>query len=160
MTRNVEREHLFKWVGPVFVVRNILVGRTDRHINIKSLDDAKKYRIGVIKDDVLEKYFLGQAFDSSKVEGVSTLAKNFDKLSLDRIDLIAHSEVTIRSFIKNNRLDSSLFKVSFVVSESPNYFAFSNDVSDSLVQRFQAALGSLNVQCRQIRRSYGLPDGQ
>jgi polar amino acid transport system substrate-binding protein len=155
MTRTAERDSLFKWVGPIFTVHNMLIGRADKPIRIQTLDAAKKYRIGTIKDDVLEKYLLTSNFDTSRIEGVSTLEKNFEKLRLGRIDLIAQPAATFREFLKMKKLDSNQFRICYELSEGPNYFAFSNDVGDDIVQGFQNALESLKPEHELILAKYG-----
>ena len=155
MTRTKERESQFKWVGPVITVKNVLLGRADRKISIKKLDDAKKYKIGTIKEDVLEKFLLRSNFDISKVEGVSTLEQNFDKLESGRIDLIAHTETTFNEFIKEKNYNPKKFKVYYLLSTSRNYYAFNKDTPDYLIQRFQKAFDSLSKEHKRILKRYG-----
>jgi len=155
MTRTKERESLFKWVGPVFTVKNVLMGRADSKISIKKLDDAKKFRIGNIRKDVLETFLLGNNFDRTKIEGVSALDQNFDKLKAGRIDLIAHTETTLNEFIEEKKYNPKEFKVFYLLSKNQNYFAFNKDTPDYLIQRFQKALDSLNKEHRGILKKYG-----
>jgi polar amino acid transport system substrate-binding protein len=154
MSRTKEREALFKWVGPIFSAKNVLLGRAGRNYTIKKLADAKKFRIGTIKDDYAEKYLSGAGFDKVKVEGVASLEQNFGKLRSGRIDLIAHTEQTLFKFIKENRLSPKEFKVYFVVTESPNYYAFSKETPDYLIRRFQKAFDNLRKEHREVLRRY------
>lgn len=160
MTRTPERESTFKWVGPIFTVRNVLIGRAGTAISIHSLEDAKKYRIGTIIDDVVEKSLLENNFDRSKTQGVSALKQNFDKLRLGRIDLIAHTEQTLYQFINDNQYNANDYKVYFVMSESKNYYAFQHDTPDSLIQRFQSALNGLAMERINLLKKYNLPLAQ
>ncbi|MBI4976703.1 MAG: transporter substrate-binding domain-containing protein [Spirochaetes bacterium] len=156
MTRTRERERLFKWVGPIFTVKNVLMGRTDKILKIDTIDAAKKLRIGTIKDDVLEKYLLQSGFLPDKIDGVAAMEQNFDKLRAGRIDCIAHTEQTLRQYIRNNKLDQDGFRVFFVLSDSPNYYAFSRETPDTLIQQFQKALEQLADEHHALLERYGL----
>jgi polar amino acid transport system substrate-binding protein len=156
MSRTKERETLFKWVGPVYTVRNILIGRVDRKFSIKTLEDAKKFRIGTIKEDVLEKFLLGNNFDVGRVEGVSNLDQSFEKLKAGRVDLIAFSEPSLREFMKEKKYDSKDFKAYYTLSESKLNFAFNKETPDYLIQRFQKAFDSLKKEHKEILKKYGI----
>lgn len=156
MARTKEREALFKWVGPVFTVKNVLLGRADRKLSIKSLEDARKFRIGTIKEDVLERFLLVNNFDVQKVEGVAGLEQSFEKLKLGRIDFIAFPESSLREFIKEKKYNAKDFKVFYALSESKLYYAFSKDTPDHLIQRFQIAFDSLKKEHMEILKKYGI----
>ncbi|WP_428605960.1 substrate-binding periplasmic protein [Sedimenticola sp.] len=67
LTWTEERDRLFQLVGPV-------VGDTDalwklkkrEDIVLDSLDDAKQYRVGVVRDYYVHKYLLEHGFEDSK----------------------------------------------------------------------------------------------
>jgi len=156
MSRTKEREPLFKWVGPIFTARNVFLGRADRNLRIRNLADAKSLKIGTIKDDVVERFLFEEQFDHGRIESVSSLEQNFAKLNLGRIDLVAHSESTLREFIKQENLDSTQFVVLFAFSETPNYYAFHKSTPDSLIERFQKALDASKKDHARLLRKYGL----
>jgi len=156
MSRTPERESLFKWVGPIFTVKNVLLARADRKFRIRSLDDAKALRIGTIKGDVVESYLLDAGFDPARVDGVSSLAQDFAKLKLGRVDLLAHSESTLREFIRESRDDQNRYQVVLVLSSTPNYYAFHRGVPDDVVLRFQKALDASRPEHERLLRRYGL----
>ena len=61
--RSPEREKLFKWIdiiSPYEVYFYKLKSRKD--ISIKNLEDAKKYRIGGVNNDIRTQYLLGKGF--------------------------------------------------------------------------------------------------
>ena len=115
---------------------------------------AKKYRIGTIKNDVVETFLLETKF--TMIDGVGSMEQNFEKLKQGRIDLIAHTETTFREFIKNHHYDQKSFSVVYVLSESPNYYAFGKDVSDETIRRFQNAFDGLHKERNDILANYGL----
>jgi polar amino acid transport system substrate-binding protein len=156
MTRTLEREKLFKWVGPIFSANHVLLGRTGNNIKLNNLDDAKKYKIGLIKDDISELYLLTAGFDKNNLEQVSSLDQNFEKLLLGRIDFIAHSEDTFKNYIKMHNLKSEQFKIFIIVSKSPHYYAFNKDTPDSIINIFQQALDSIKKEQLEILARYNI----
>ncbi|WP_051303088.1 substrate-binding periplasmic protein [Psychromonas aquimarina] len=150
MSRTKEREHLFKWVGPIFRSRQVIVGLTDSPIKIDSLEDAEKYTIGTIRDDVCENTLISAGFDRKKLHSVTSLEQNISKLLLKRVDLICHSEASIRDVIKMKNQNAPQFKTIFVVTEKGNYYAFHKDSQNDLIRSFQLALDELEPERREI----------
>jgi polar amino acid transport system substrate-binding protein len=156
MSRTAEREALFKWVGPIFTVRSVLLGLEGRGIELRSLEDARKYAIGVVKDDVMESFLEARGFGGENLQSVSGLDMNFQKLELGRIDLIAHSLDTFNKYIEIHSLDPKRYKVYLVVSVNTNYYAFNRGTSDGVVADFQRALDSLSEERDAILARYGV----
>jgi polar amino acid transport system substrate-binding protein len=95
-------------------------------------------------------------FDNNKLQGVSKLRQNVQKLELDRIDLIAYSENGFYKHLKINNLDPKKFESVYILKETELYYAFHKDTPDSLVQKFQKALDSLHVEHMGILKRYNL----
>jgi polar amino acid transport system substrate-binding protein len=158
MSRTAEREALFKWAGPIFTVRSVLLGRSGRDIELRSLEDARKYAIGVLKDDVMASFLEARGFGGRNLQSVSGLDMNFEKLELGRIDLIAHSLNTFDKFIEMHGLDPKRYRVYFVVSANRNFYAFNRETSDGIVAAFQKAFDSLSAERKAILAGYGLSE--
>jgi len=156
MSRTKDRDKLFKWAGPIFTVKTVLFGTKKSKIHLKSLSDAKKYRIGTIKDDVAESILVKNGFSAGNIESVPGLRRNFEKLKLGRIDLIANSLDTCNEYIKENLLNPGDYTQVFIMEENTNYFAFSMDVPDTLVKRFQSALEKTAAERSAILKKYGV----
>ncbi len=118
MTRTKERAGLFKWAGPISTVKKVLMGLSGRNITIGKIEDAKKYTIGTIRDDVCELFLLDSGFDKNKLESVSGLDQDFEKLRLGRIDLIAFSYSALKDFIRIHNYDPGQFKVYYILFEN------------------------------------------
>lgn len=156
MSRTPEREGLFKWVGPIFAVRNVLLARSGTRVLPKTLAEAKVLRIGTIKGDVVESFLLGAGFDPARIEGVSSLAQNFEKLRRGRVDLLAHSESTLMEFIRSSKENPRTYEVVLEVSRTENFYAFHRGVPDSVVEGFQKALQGLRPEHDRLLKRYGL----
>lgn len=85
-TRTPERERLFKWVGPIRESEWVLAGRAGVDYKIRTLEDARKYRIGTFIGDARHEYLRSRGF---KVDVVQDDNVNPEKLLLGRIDLWA-----------------------------------------------------------------------
>ncbi len=63
LVRTPEREALFQWVGPISARRMMLYKHRDRtDIALKTLDDARAYRIGVTLESAAAKSLAQQGF--------------------------------------------------------------------------------------------------
>jgi polar amino acid transport system substrate-binding protein len=155
MSRTVAREAMFKWVGPIFTVRNVFLGLAGRDISIKDIEGAKRYAIGVVKDDVSELYLKERGFNGGSLQSVADLDLNFKKLQMGRIDLIAHSLDTFKKYISVHSLEPDRFKVYFEFSTSANYYAFNRETPDAVVASFQRALDGLGAERAEILKRYG-----
>ncbi len=156
MSRTEERENLFKWVGPIFKGRQVLVGLADRDITLHSLEDAKHFKIGTIRDDVAEMMLLNAGFDRQKLESVVGHIQNIKKLLSGRVDFICLSEDAIRQLTKIHHYDPKRLKTYLVVNETKNYYAFHKDTPDKLIQRFQEAFDSLKEEHTDILKNYNM----
>lgn len=71
----------------------LLIDRND--IQITSLEDVKKYRIGTVINDVREQFLLSKGFKIGvQLQSSQRYSQGFKKLILGRIDLWAMPEFT------------------------------------------------------------------
>lgn len=146
--RNAQRENLFKWVGVIAPYKVYFFALKERaDISIKSLDDAKKYKIGTTIDDAREQYLLSKGFEKgAQIEEVGTNDLNVRKLFGKRIDLVPMPELLGYDLTKRSGFDPSqlikVFELSEISSEGL-YFAFSKDTSDEVLNKFRQALDKI-----------------
>jgi polar amino acid transport system substrate-binding protein len=83
LRRTPERENLFTWVGPLTSTDWVLYGRNSDNRTLKTLEDAKPYRIGSYKNSAtgLELAELGY-----KIEFAASDEENPNLLMINRID--------------------------------------------------------------------------
>ena len=154
MSRTEQRDKLFKWVGPLYVARHVLIGLSERKIQVNSLEDAKKYRIGTIKEDIAEQLLTTAGFEKTNLQGVSNMETNMEKLKKGRIDLIAYGERGFHDLVKSGGYDPEQYETVHVIEENGSYYAFHKDTPDLLIQKFQDALDSLKVEHERILTRY------
>jgi polar amino acid transport system substrate-binding protein len=82
--RTAKRELFYKWVGPIVSDDWALFATADSGITLKSLDDARKYRIGGYMGDAAGDFLVSQHFN---VELAQSDKLNPRKLEHGRIDL-------------------------------------------------------------------------
>jgi polar amino acid transport system substrate-binding protein len=139
-SRTPERERQFKWVGPTDEAEWVLMGRAGRQYNVRTLDDARKLRIGTYHGDARDEFLRARGFD---VDGAPDNAANPKKLMLNRIDLWAVG-------VRNNDL-SALSRYAAPEQIVPVltfhrvkvYLACNPSVPDALVGRMNAALDAM-----------------
>ena len=95
--RSSEREALFKWIGPIFYQNIYLVklkNRTD--IVLTSLEDAKRYRLGVMNQDSSHHFLLSQGFEKRvNLDTTPSETLNVKKLFTGRIDLLVQNDISL-----------------------------------------------------------------
>ncbi|MEO7185163.1 MAG: transporter substrate-binding domain-containing protein [Rhodoferax sp.] len=137
------RESLFKWVGVIAPYDVYLYSLKDRpEIKVRSLDRAKRYKIGAVREDVRAQY-LEQA--NIPLDLVIDDSANAKKLASQRIDLFPIDELGMVALYKREGLDPhSVVKAFNLKALSAGlYMAFSKETSDALVQRCQVALADI-----------------
>ncbi|OQX02274.1 MAG: hypothetical protein BWK80_58225 [Desulfobacteraceae bacterium IS3] len=146
ITRMPQREELFKWVGRIAPAENYLFALKERtDIQISTLEDAKKYKIATVQNDVCELYLLSKGFEKRKnVRSDSTYPVNMEKLLGKLIDMWAIGELPAYSLLRGKGLDpSQTVRKVFLLEEISGeglYMAFSKSTSDEIVEKFKTAL--------------------
>ncbi len=104
ISKVADRKDMFKWVGMVAPADNYLFAlkkRTD--IIVGKLDDAKKYMIGTVRDDVWDAHLIKKGFVVGKnIEKVPTYEQNMKKLLPERIDLCYAAELVANYLVKKH----------------------------------------------------------
>lgn len=139
LTRIPERETMFKWVGPTQTSDWTLFGRAGRHYGLKTLEDARKYRIGAYFGDVRGDSLETQGFAVSKV---SERLSNPRKLLVDRIDLWASSLQMGGSILAANGWDKQIVPV-LTFKRTELYLGCNPSVPDELIAKMNAALRAI-----------------
>ena len=143
MGYSTERAKTIQWVGPYLSNDLVLIGKKSNQSNLTSLEEAKQFRIGVIRDDAADQHLRNQGFDPSNIEQVNTMGSLFRMLRLDRIPLIGSTK---RVFFENTNqydIQPEEYEVKFVLREIKSGYGFSKAIPSDLVKRFQTELDKL-----------------
>ena len=144
--RNLEREQSFKWAGPIYTYTNVLFARPDQEITIKSPEDLRGYRIGVVVDDIAVQQLLDAGVNKSQLVQETNASALVEKLDNGEIDLWAYPEEAGRYFSEQITGNYYSYKVVYKLQTQDVYYAFSKDVPDSVVQSFQQALDTVKQE--------------
>ena len=110
---------------------------------LNSIEEAKKYKIGVIREDATEQVLKESGFRENNIHLTTKIKYSIGMLQLNRIDLLAYDEKSFFSLLRKENYNPEEFEVVFLLKEEKDYYAFHKGTSDSLIQRFQEALDSL-----------------
>lgn len=135
IARTAQREQMFYWVDTITQTDSHFIGLTDRtDIQIRSIDDAKKYNVAVLKDDVTHQLLLSHGFKEYKNLYVVNNTRSLLKLLTLRnnIDLILADNLTVTYRALYNNMAPDTFKIFLQVNKQPlNFYLACNLESDS-----------------------------
>jgi polar amino acid transport system substrate-binding protein len=150
LIRNEERESQFIWAVPMFSVKVSLHKLKKRKdIIIHSLEDAKKYKIGVLREGAMHLMLLRNGFEDEKqLEPARLNGQNVQKLFTERIDLDADSSLVIAHEAKSLGFSASETEEVFPLFEDVVYVAFSMRTPKEYVERIKTAYDQLKAEGR------------
>jgi polar amino acid transport system substrate-binding protein len=155
-TRTPERERQFKWAGPIIQADWVLMARADRKLALRSLDDARRYRIGTYIGDARDQFLRERGFD---LDSAPSDLVNPRKLMLGRIDLWAASLGRSSATLERLGYAGKVVPV-LVFNRIHTYLACNRAVPDALVARMNGALDTMERDgtANAIRHKYSQPD--
>jgi polar amino acid transport system substrate-binding protein len=138
-TRTLERETLFKWVGPLDEAQWVLMARAGSPIKLSTLEDARPYTIGTYSGDARDQFLRERGF---KVEPAPADLLNPPKLIHHRIDLWAAS-VRRGSNVLAQHGWAGLIVPLLTFRRIPVFLACNREVPDAMVARMNTALDGM-----------------
>ncbi len=143
-TRTEAREPLFRWVGPLVSNNWVMFRRRgDENVTVKSLEEAKQYRVGGYQGDAIEQFLRGAQFPQLDVATNDQL--NVNKLLRGRIDLWATSEA-MGPYLAARLGKAAEIEPAFTFQETQMYLALHRETSDARVAQLQTALDGLRAE--------------
>lgn len=141
MARVPERESSFQWIGRLTYTASSFYSLNKKKIDIKTIDDARKYRIAVLEEDVAHHYLLSKGF----IEGENLYALDNYKSLLTllevenrRIDLVIIDDNLIKFRFKDiNEMNKYKRHIRIKDLEQELYFACSNNTDDDVIKKLQ-----------------------
>ncbi|WP_020405041.1 substrate-binding periplasmic protein [Hahella ganghwensis] len=135
------RQPLFKWVGPIADNDWVLFALEDSNFNIKSLEDAKPYRIGGYKDDSRTQYLKDNGFKASEL---SDDGLNPKRLVDKQIDLWISS--TVSGYYYARKAGITNIKPIFKIRSANLYLALNKDTPDEYVNKLNSILKDMREE--------------
>jgi len=151
-TRTLDREPLFKWVGPIDSAEWVLMARANRRFALRTLDDARPYRIGTYNGDARDQFLRSRGF---RVDSAPNDLTNPRKLLLGRIDLWAAALRVGSPVLEQNGWAGKIVPV-LVFNRIEVFLACNPAVPDEMIVRLNAAFAALEQEgvMRRIERAY------
>jgi polar amino acid transport system substrate-binding protein len=143
--RSEAREKMFKWVAPIAPYNIYLFKLKSRgDVKIGTIDEAKKFNIGGVRDDVRAQHLQGKGFD---LKVVDTDLLNVKKLNAKRIDAFPIDELGCAYLLKNNGFNPADYeKTLFLKDVSTDlYMAFSLKTDDAVVEKCKKAFEAVKA---------------
>lgn len=152
LTRTAIREALFKWVGEIDRVTikfYKLRARTD--ITLSSREDAKRYTVGVVRNDTKQTFLEQQGFTRLVVSVDNH--DNFQKLLNQQVQLLPMSETSARLASESAKVDFASLEAIYSVDEQPArvYMAFSRNTPDEIVDKARRSFEQLQASGAVVR---------
>ena len=147
--RNEQREHRFKWVGPLVSSGSFFYRlASNEHINPSTIDDISQYSLGVARGSIYKDLVVDMGFQKDK--NLLEFSYHYEYLNLffkNKLDLIIGSELTLKhQLLQYGYSSDDVVKLLAFPNETMkgNYLAFNKDMPKELVERFRLALEELN----------------
>jgi polar amino acid transport system substrate-binding protein len=149
MGRTPDRENLFIWIGPIApAVKTVLFKLKQRSdILIPSLEEAKKYKIGIVRASGGHKVLLQHGFENEEnIFPVAQLEQNLKKLFSGRIDLLFYNNMSVMTKAKNMGLPVAQIEEAFVFGEFGTYLAINKQTDETIVKKIRTAFEQLQAE--------------
>ncbi|WP_421866502.1 substrate-binding periplasmic protein [Motiliproteus sp.] len=166
ISRNPEREALFKWIGVLVPAsHSIFALRSRTDIRIEQLSDLQQYRIATQQNGARESYLLQNGLSEQlllRLSGDQVPLQQYQLLSRGRIDLWPAADAVAHHLLKSQGQDPErlLRRVYSLKSLSAQgyYLAASPNSSPELIAQLRDALIRLKQTPRyqQILRNWGM----
>lgn len=146
IARTPQRETLFKWVGIIAPTRWFLFSLPGTHFDLNSLEDARRYQIATVKEDVGEQYLIDNGFAIGRnLQSSNRYEHNYNKLKAGRVDLWISNELNAHYLVRKasgNPDEAAVpqLKLDDLGGANGLCMAFSRNTPDDVVERFKQAL--------------------
>ncbi|MCO5105356.1 MAG: transporter substrate-binding domain-containing protein [Burkholderiaceae bacterium] len=146
IARTPAREQQFHWAGEIMKIEYHLFRLRSHPLDIGSLESAKAYTIGVMRDDVRQQYLRSKGFERLVVSAQSL--DNFQKLLRGQVDLVPLTADDATSLCRQTGFDCAQLVRVLTLDEASTglYMAYSLPTAPAVVQRTQQAFEQLKAQ--------------
>ncbi|MBN2429047.1 MAG: transporter substrate-binding domain-containing protein [Deltaproteobacteria bacterium] len=142
VSRTSKRENMFKWVGPILIERDHFYEMKNSPTGIKNLEDAKKVKsICVLNGSVHESVLRNNNFTNICTN--NEYVNCFKMLISGRVNLTPSAGVRTKQLIQEGFEVDQIQKTPVVLMETAGYIAFSKNISDDIIQKWQTALDEI-----------------
>jgi polar amino acid transport system substrate-binding protein len=146
-----ERESLFHWIklDGISTEMYLFSPKSRPDIVITSLEDAKKYKIGVTRETSTHVFLLSKGFEEGvNLFPVKSEVQNALKADpkFKRIDLTTGDRLSLAMWLKKSDLPSDYWKQQAFLFKEDFYMAFGKKTSDETVERVRKAFEKVKAE--------------
>ena len=157
MSRTEERETLFKWLGPLFQSRHVLIAKKSKNIKAASVHDLFQFRVATIRGDISEISLQKMGYPELNMAKVTELERAFYMMQSDRVELLMVSIHGFQHLMERLGGDASHYEQVWHVNTVGNYIAFNRNIPDVIIEKYRKAFEETEKERREIRVKYGMP---
>lgn len=137
-----EREGKFHWLGPIATVQGTLFGLRDRQLQIRSLEDARKYRIGDLRQGANAIFLESKGF---VIDYANTEDQNLRKLLVGHIDLYPGTPYSAREIVQRLKIDPQRVQALYVFNQVDLYLACNLQTPAATMAKLTSAFESMRA---------------
>lgn len=144
IARIPERETMFEWIGTIAPYQTSFYKlKSNKDLQINSLEDARAHRIGVSQEDAIKTYLENRGFD--KLEEVRADQLVVRMLAYGRMELIAYDEASMPFQLNEAGLDMTLIERVFRIEELSEqlYVAIHPESDPLLIHKLKHSLAAI-----------------
>lgn len=157
MSRTDERETLFKWLGPLFQSRHVLIAKKSKNIKVSNLGELFQYRVATIRGDISEISLRKIGYPELNMAKVTELERAFYMMQSDRVELLMVSIHGFTHLTEKLGVDPSHFEHVWRVNTVGNFIAFNKNTPDSVIEAYKTVFEQTEKERGEIRVKYGMP---
>lgn len=139
LSRSAEREPRFKWVGPLSEIQLVLLKMPGNPIELRSLEDARKYSVGSVAGTSVSQYLEKRGFGVKHV-----LSGAPAKLQAGEFDLWATTNPA--GDYEAGKAGIGKLEVALSMSSTQLYLAMNKETPDEVVQQLQSTLDQMRKE--------------
>ncbi|AMC35550.1 substrate-binding periplasmic protein [Janthinobacterium sp. B9-8] len=147
IVRTPSREKRFKWIGELIKTQyHFYKLKARKEIIVNNLSDAKRYTIGVIRNDVRQDYLQQQNFTRLTIS--AQREDNFKQLINKQIDIIPLIDKDAEALCQQLAFDCAKLERIYTLNGISNglYIALSKSTPDPLVEKMRSAFEQLKAE--------------
>jgi polar amino acid transport system substrate-binding protein len=145
VVRIPEREHLFKWVGPIAPQKDVIIALTSQQIAINNPADLATHTIGVIAGYSNIAQLTNLGVPQSMLIAVHSIETLYNGLTSGLFDCIAYSEIGHNLVVGSLGYEQEDFDIAYAIQVTQLYFALNINTSDELIEYMQSVLDNFKM---------------
>ncbi|MCF8234065.1 MAG: transporter substrate-binding domain-containing protein [Bacteroidales bacterium] len=143
MARLPGRESLFRWVGPIAPIRNIVVAPVVSFMEIDNPVDLNNYTVGIIEDFAEVEILQQEGLLEENMHFYEDVEQMYEGLIIDEVDCVVFSEYGNKLIIESLGMDPEDYEEVYQVAVTEDYYAFHINTPEDVISIFREKLEEL-----------------